>query len=297
MRITQKTLFGNFMRDINKNRVEMARIQSDLSSGKAVRVPSQDPVAFQRSRITEENIRKEGQYQSNISSGLRQARLVQEALDESVDRLIDIKRIVVQGSTDSVDENIRQNLADEVAGIRDTIVNTLNLSYGDRFMFAGTNSGVKPFDTDDMAPGGIANNSNATPPSVLAGDGVKLDISISGEELRNTAAGDLFEVIGNIENALRDNDRESLNGLLTDIERSLEHVTTLNSRVGSNINRLEFMFEQYESFKITQKSEVSELVDTDYAQAFSELQRTQTAYEAAMAVHSTMFSNTLLNYL
>ncbi len=297
MRITQKTLFGNFMRDINKNRAEMARIQSDLSSGKAVRIPSQDPVAFQRSRIIEENIRKEEQYQSNISSGLRQARLVQESLDESIDRLVDIKRIVVQGATDSVNENVRQNLAFEVAGIRDTIYNTLNLSYGDRYLFAGTNSAVKPFEADDTAPGGIANNSNATAPSVLAGDGVKLDISISGEELRNTDAGDLFEIIGNIETALMDNDRESLNGLLTDIERSIEHVTTLNARMGSNINRLELMFDQYESFKITLNSQVSELADTDYAQAFSELQRTQTAYEAAMAVHSTMFGNTLLNYL
>ena len=192
---------------------------------------------------------------------------------------------------------MRQNLAFEVAGIRDTIYNTLNLSYGDRYLFAGTNSSVKPFEADDTAPGGIANNSNATAPSVLAGDGVKLDISVSGEELRSTDAGDLFEIIGNIETALMDNDRESLNGLLTDIERSIEHVTTLNARMGSNINRFELMFNQYESFKITLNSQVSELADTDYAQAFSELQRTQTAYEAAMAVHSTMFGNTLLNYL
>ena len=57
------------------------------------------------------------------------------------------------------------------------------------------------------------------------------------------------------------------------------------------------MFEQYESSKIAQRSDVSELVDTDYAQAFSDMQRNQVAYESAMAVHTSMFKNTLLNYL
>src|SRR5690554_4129521 len=107
MRITQKTIFSNFMRDINKNRSQMAQLGSDLSSGRSVRVPSQGPVAFERSRIIEENIRKEEQYQNNITSGLRQARQVQEVLDETIDRLIDIKRLAVQGSTDSMDESTR----------------------------------------------------------------------------------------------------------------------------------------------------------------------------------------------
>jgi len=297
MRITQKTLFSNFMRDVNRNRSELAKVQSDLSSGKKVRVPSQDPTAFQRSRIIEENIRKEGQYQNNISNGLRQGRMAQEALDETTDRLIDVKRILTQGASDSSDEKVRGNMAEEIAGIRDSLVFTLNQSYGDRYIFAGTNSAEKPFEADDGAPGGILNNSNATPPKVSVADGVKLDMSITGTELRDTEAGDLFEILGNIEQALRENDRDALSGLLNDIDSGIEHVTTVTARLGNNINRMEYIFEQYESTKINQRSDVSELVDTDYAQSFSELQRVQVAFESAMAVHSTMFGNSLLDYL
>lgn len=297
MRVTQKILFGNFMRDVNKNRGEMGRIQSDLSSGKKVRVASQDPVSFQRSRVIEDNIRKEEQYQSNISSGLRQGRLAQESLDETIDRLVDIKRLMVQGASDSSDAKIRENMANEVGEIRDSLVQTLNVSYGDRYLFAGTNSGDKPFDYNAAAPGGIENNSNGTAPRVLVADGMSLEFSISGEELTDTDVGDLFEVLGDIEQALRDNDQPTISGMLTDIDGVIEHVTDNTSRLGSNITRLENMFEQYESSKIIQKSDVSSLVDTDFAEAFSELQRTQVAYESAMAVHSKMFSNTLLNYL
>lgn len=297
MRITQKILFGNFMRDVNKNRTELAKIQSDLSSGKMVRIPSHDPVSFQRSRIIEENIRKEQQFQKNISNGLRQGRQAQEALDETVDRLIDIKKILVQGATDTSNDKVRINMAEEVEGIRDSLVFTLNQSFGDRYLFAGTNSAVRPFELDIAEPGGVANYSNNTPPQIMVADGVKLDISITGVELRDTPAGDLFEIIENIEQALRDDDTQALNSLLPDIDSAIEQIATVTSRLGNNINRMEFVFEQYESSKINQKSDVSSLVDTDYAQAFSELQRVQIAFESAMAVHSTMVGTSLLDYL
>ncbi|MDR8394644.1 flagellar hook-associated protein FlgL [Aliifodinibius sp. S!AR15-10] len=295
MRITQKTMFSNFMRDINKNRSEMAELQSDLSSGRSVRFPSQDPVSFQSSRIMEEDIKKTEQYQGNINSGLRQASLSQGALDGAIDGLIQLKEIAVQGASSSLGENQRENLADKVAGVRKNLVNTLNREYGERQLFAGTNSDTKPFELQN--DGTVVNNSNDTAPTIIAGDGVKIDISVSGEEIADTEAGDLFEVIGDLEQSLRDNDADAVSDMIPKSDKIIEHVTDLTSRLGDNINRMEFMNEQYESTKITQKSHVSKLVDTDYAQAFSELQRNQVAFESAMAVHSNMFKNTLLDYL
>ena len=162
-------------------------------------------------------------------------------------------------------------------------------------MFAGTKSDQQPFDLQD--DGTVINNSNDTPPSITAGDGVKIDIGIDGKGLTDTSEGQLFDIISDVEQALRDNDVEAINDMIPAQDEAIEHVTNLASELGDNINRMEFMNEQYESTKITQKSDVSDLVDTDYAQAFSKLQRNQVAYESAMAVHSRMFENTLLNYI
>lgn len=297
MRITQKTIFSNFMRDINKNRSQMAELGSDLSSGRSVRVPSQGPVAFERSRIIEENVRKEGQYQNNVTSGLRQARQVQETLDETIDRLIDIKRLTVQGSTDSMDASTRDNLGEEVTGIKEGLVDAMNLSYGDRYLLAGTNSDNAPFEMDAGEPGEVGYLGNDNAPKVLVADGVEIEISITGEELRDTPAGDLFGVILDVEDALKGNDPDAVNDLLPVLDDTIDYVADLASGLGNNINRMEFTFESYESKNIIQESNISELVDTDFAQAFSDQQRTQVAFEAAMAVHASMFGNTLLDYL
>lgn len=297
MRITQKIIFDDFMRDINNNRSQMAGIQSDLSSGKKVRIPSQNPVSFQRSRIVEEDIRKQEQYQNNLSSGLRQGRLAQEALDETLDHLIDIKRILTQATTDTAQGKIRENMADELAGIRDTMVSTLNMSYGDRHLFAGTNSAEQPFQFDDTGLGGVADNSSDDTIRIQAGDQTYIDASVTGTDLRTSQAGDMFEIIGNIEQALRDDDTEALNGMLDDVDSVIDHTSIVTARLGNNINRMEFMYEQYESSNIVMKSDVSEMVDTDFAKAFSDMQRTQISFEAAMAVHTQMIHNTLLDYL
>ncbi len=297
MRITQKIIFDDFMRDINTNRGQMANLQSDLSSGKSVRFPSQDPISFQRSRVVEGDIRKQEQYQSNISSGLRQARLAQEGLDETIDNLVDIKRILTQAATDTSSKSVRESMSEEIKGIRDTMVATLNMSYGDRYLFAGTNTAERPFQFDDTLPGGVADMSNESELKVQAGDDLFVENSVSGTDLRTSSAGDMFEVIGDIQQALADNDTGALNGLLGDVDEVIDHVSIVTSRLGNNINRMEFMNEQYESSKIVMKSDVSNLVDTDFAKAFSDLQRTQVSFEAAMAVHSQMIHNTLLDYL
>jgi flagellar hook-associated protein 3 len=350
-------------------------------------MPSQGPVEFERSRIINENIRKEEQYQDNVSTGLRQSRAAQEALDETIDRLIEIKGNLVQGATGTSNSQVRETMAREIEGIRDTLVNTLNVSSGDRYLFAGTNSDTIPFELKDtfadvagadiggaagseiteiqitdsdgtsianatgltidtstvdatsmqaivdeitaLGVNGLTANVNGTNDGIIVsnsssneqytveftgdfnGDGIDTQTSDTGEiaspgdvqnnssnaNPKDTDAGDVFGIINNIIDALDADDTNALSQLLTDADTAIEHVSNQAAKIGTNINRMDFLFEQYESSKIAQRAEISNLVDTDYAETFSDLQRNQIAYESAMAVHSTMFSNTLLDYL
>ena len=54
----------------------------------------------------------------------------------------------------------------------------------------------------------------------------------------------------------------------------VDHTTDVTSRLGNNISRMEYVFEQFENTKITKKAEISKLVDTDYAQAISDRKET-----------------------
>lgn len=297
MRITQYLTFNRLQNMLNRNRSELAKFQEQLSSGKAVVRASDDNVAFSTSRIMEEQIRKDTQYQSNVNSGLRQARSVQDSLDGVIDSMIDLKNLAVQGANDSLNDVEREKLAEQVASVRDRLVDLGNTQLNNVYLFGGTNSKDPTFSADAGATGGVADISNGDALTTRITENTTVETTVTGSELRNTPAGDLFGIVENLETALRNNDRAAVNSTITDIEDSLDHVTRLTSRIGSTINRLEFVHDKLESGIIEKKGEVSRLTDTDFAEAMSNFQKYETSYEAALAAHSRMTGTTLLNYL
>ena len=84
------------------------------------------------------NLRKAEQYQDNLSSGLRQARLAQEATDEIIERLVDVKATGHRRCSQTRPAPmLRASMAERnQENIRDTMVASAEHQvYGDRFLF------------------------------------------------------------------------------------------------------------------------------------------------------------------
>jgi len=296
MRITENRIFGNLLRDLKSNRKQLARLQDAVSSGKIVRKASDGALKFSNSRLIEDRIRRNDQYQNNINSALQNGRNVQNALDGILDQLINLKKVSVQGATGTMSIEDRKSLADQVANIRKDIIGLANTKDGNKYLMAGTNSAEKPFKDVDSSLN-VADSSNNDPLKARIQDGVDIAYTITAKELRTTRSGDLFKLLKNVENALRNDDPTAVNSEMDHISDAIDHVTNLAARVGNNINRMEFAGEQYQALRIDQKGEVSKLVDTDYAQAMSEVKQYQIAYQAALSVHSTITQTNLMDYL
>ncbi|TVQ12128.1 MAG: hypothetical protein EA364_09080 [Balneolaceae bacterium] len=297
MRITQNIIFDRLFNNINKNRSALAKLQDNAGTGLEVRKPSDGPARFASARQVTEVIERSEQYQLNVSAGLRDNRMAQNAVQNMTDQLIDFKRIAIQGATATLSENDRKALADEIAGIRENLVAEANTRSGNRHLFGGTNTSEPPFMIDDTATGGVADTSNTNPVGVRISDSVSVDISVTGTALRETPAGDLFERLLDVESALRNNEPLSVSAALDDIDVIIDHVTRQAAHVGNSINRMEFMYEKLEFNIISQSSEKSRLVDTDYMKTMSEVTKYQVAFEAALSVNGKLLQTSLLNYL
>ncbi len=297
MRVTQKTTFNNLKRYLNDNREALAKFQQQISSGKRVTKASDDGIAFSTSRQLDNALRKNKQYQSNIGSGLTKARYAEEALSGMIDVLIDFKSLALNASSDSLNAEGRENLADQVSGLKDKIVDLGNTEFNGSHLFAGTKTSEPPFTIDASAPGGVRYDGNAKEIVAQISDTSRVSVSITGSELRNTGSGDLFEIMQNTEDALRANDQAAINGQLDAIDDATNHVINVTSVLGSNTNRMDFFNEQLKGQAISQDGEKSRLVDTDFAEAFSNIQKYETSYQAALSVHSRIIQTSLLDFL
>lgn len=290
-------VFDGFLKNINQNRLEMSRMQEQIASGKKVTKTSDSPLSFKQARLLESQIRDKEFYQTQINEARSTAQVAQQSLDEVADRLIEIKSIVTRGANQAQGAGGYAVLAQEVEHLRDELLHSLNVSSSSGYVFGGSNQDQIPYSTSPTALGGVEYAGNQLQTSVEVENNSYVQTTIPGSTLRDADGLDLFETIENTLSALHSEDASSLSSQLENYDTLIAHISDQAANVGFELNKMDFLEERQEMITNTFKSELSSLVDTDFAETFSTLQRTELAFQSAMTVHSQMMNQSLLEYL
>ena len=163
-RITNTMLTNTLLSNLSMNLGKMDKLQNQLSSGRKFGHISDDPSALIYGQAARNKLARLGHYQATVESA--QSWLTQaEAGIMEVNKVVGAvyEELVSAGSVKT--DSDKQNLAKVVAQLRDHYVDTLNTSYGDRFVFGGYNTpgdfetggnayGIKPFTVRSVDLGG-----------------------------------------------------------------------------------------------------------------------------------------------
>lgn len=124
-----------------------------------------------RSTRSRANINQLTQYSTNITNAHRRIELMNNSLQEvqaQANTMVDSLTVAVQAG-DFPDFEVIQELADDVY---DYIIDTINAKDGDRYLFAGSDSGVKPIDDkglfDSFLGEYVPDNTDITNPPLVA---------------------------------------------------------------------------------------------------------------------------------
>lgn len=290
MRISNNMIYNSLLNDINKNRQSLADIQNKVASGKRVEVPSDDSTAYAKAASIDEVIQKNEQYKQNIGEGLKQARQTQYSLDKMLDQLNTVKQHTVQGANGSANtDNDLEILADNVAAAKENIMEQGNSRSAGRFLFGGTQTQNQPF---EMSGGSVGYNGNSEELTIQVSDTAKVNVGVDGSQLQ-----DVFNTLDQVESALRSGDREQVRQLIDQVDARVEDVSSISSKVAQGIDKMEYLEKNYEDTNVNNQTQKSRLVDTDYAQALSDLQKYQTSYQAALSANSRIVQTSLVNLL
>ncbi|WP_158278749.1 flagellin [Rhodohalobacter mucosus] len=286
-----------FRRQVREARGEMVKFNEQIATGKRVRKGSDDSVAFTSGKLFEDLIRRNEQFQRNADNGLFQARTVQDSLSRMEDLLSTMKARAIEAGNDTKSADERESLANQFESMRDELLNISSTKYNGLHVFSGTASDAPPFERDAGAAGGVATLSTDRPLKVMVGDASVINTTITGVELRDTRAGDMFEIIQNTIDALRANDGPQIRDSIENLDETVNHVVGLSTRIANNINRLEYTNQRLGDNIIDQKGEVSRLVDADIIDSMLNFKNAQTSYDAILSSQSRMMQTSLLDYL
>jgi flagellar hook-associated protein 3 FlgL len=137
MKVTNKFFYETFMTDLNAQLELMYKAQKQLSTGKRVLSPSDDPVAISRIAKYKSEISALDEYKRVMDTAKNYNSAIETSINDLKNMLIKAKQLAVQGSTDTLTATDRLALAQDVDVLIQRSIDTINTKVSERYIFAG----------------------------------------------------------------------------------------------------------------------------------------------------------------
>jgi len=298
MRITNNVLSNNMLRNMSKNMIKMDRLQNQLSTGKRINVPSDDPTGMVTSLKTRSKLHENEQFKENVTQAFSWLERTDSALDSLNSTLQRARELVVRGATGSNSDGARKAIAEEIDQLKEEVADIANTKLGERYIFGGTQTMNKVYEEGRIPEEWIGNSEYI---KFEVGEGVTASININGRSVFGKdpdPANSIFSTLDKISQDLRDGNLTSLSeGDLEQLDEHIDIVLNYRAEVGARINRLEMVENRLDEVEINLTKVLSENEDADMAKLIIDIKNQENVYRAALAAGARIIQPTLVDFL
>lgn len=205
--------------------------------------------------------------------------------------LQELSEHATQGASDLLSAENRRALAVSVRSLKSTALKIANTRDVSGYLFAGTQSGTAPFDTNGVFVG------DSSVASLDVGDD-SVSTGVDASSVFSPAGGvDIFAMFDTLANALDANDGATVRANIDNVSAAVEQVSAGRSRLGDHLDVVTRMRDVIDNKKQRTAEERVASVEVDPIAAYSEIARTQSALEAALKVSAQSLQLSLADYL
>jgi flagellar hook-associated protein 3 FlgL len=291
VRITQRAVTLTSLQGLNRNLDSLAKLQQQLTSGKAISRPSDSPTGTNSAMQTRTEQAAVAQQSRNVTDAKAWLEQGGSTLMEMMDVVKRVRDLALQGSNAATSPASQQALATEVTSLREGLLSMANTQVMGRPLFGGVTAGQKAYD----AAGGFLGNDGAEVVRRIS-DSELLRVDISGPESFGTGTGNLFAVVGRIATNLTGNPA-GLQADLAELDAVFQKMQGAVADVGARGARLEQAEQVNLDRQLTLRARLGSFEDIDLPKTIMDVQMKQTGYEAALAATAKAISPTLMDYL
>jgi flagellar hook-associated protein 3 FlgL len=292
MRVTFNMAFRNGVHDINQTALALAEAQREVSSGRRVHVPSDDPsaaAAIVGERAEERTLDTYRRMSDSVDSRLRVADTV---LGDIISTLTTAQVKTAAARVSFATPEQREALALELEGLRDTIFATINTEFRGTYMFSGTQSTTPPYSKN--ASGVVqAYAGNADSQWLDIDRSQAVEVTFDGSQVID----DLFVVFDQLVADVRAGNTPGLQQGMDELGEAFQRVTTAQSRVGHYLSALGDQQKRLSEMKQASETRRSALEDANMAESITRMQQADAAYQAALGAVATTSRLSLMDYL
>ncbi|SEA39483.1 flagellar hook-associated protein 3 FlgL [Thalassobacillus cyri] len=299
MRVTQGMLTNNMLRHLSNSYDRMGKYQEQLSTGKKINRPSDNPVVAMKGMNYRTQLNEVQQFQRNLGEMHNWMENSDSAMDKATQAMQRVRELTVQASNGTYDQGQRENIAKEIGQLKDHMIDIANTKVNNKYIFNGNDTLNAPVDVSeenppaaDPSPFKVSDNSGEVMIEISKGNSLKANIDPT-----KVFSGQLFADLQGLENALKGNDESKLNGYLDIIDDHINNIVDERADLGARMNRIELVEDRLAQQEITATRILSENEDADIEKVITELKTQESVHRAALGVGARIIQPTLMDFL
>ncbi|MBM7714189.1 flagellar hook-associated protein FlgL [Siminovitchia sp. FSL H7-0308] len=282
MRVTQSMLGHNSLRHLSNSYGRLNKIYDQINTGKKITRPSDDPVVAMRGITLRAHRNEIQQFKRNFAEAHNWIDNTDAALNQAGEAMHRINVLVNRAANETMEEDGKQAIADEIKQIKEQLINIANTKVGDRYIFSGTA-------TNEPTVGG---NINTEAVEIELGKGIKIPVNVTTEKVfSNDFFAKIDQVVEDIENG------GDVQQHIGPMERLMNDLVTERTSLGARANRVDLMEERVGMQEIMARQLQSDNEDAEYEQLITEMVKEESLLRASLGVSARVIQPTLIDFL
>jgi len=307
MRVTQPGFYNQATQQMGKQQAKVHETQEQLSSGKKILSPSDDPAMAAAINNLKSQMDINQRYLTNLNRMEDTLKMQEASVSGSVAVVSRIKELSIQAANDTYNAADRESIAIEVKELISSLADLGNMRGTDgAYLFSGYSQDQAPFLEESL--GVVTYTGTADYQQVMVGEGRSMQMGMPGSDVFGsvqhldkttgaTSSINFFSTLGDMYQALMNNDADAIRGNLDKVSSVHEHITVQESNIGSRMKRIETLSHAIEDRDFTYKALQSSMEDLDYVEVASRLKQHSLALQAGQQTFAQLSGLSLFKYI
>jgi flagellar hook-associated protein 3 FlgL len=306
MKISTTLYFDRATQQLGNVQGELAKTQEQLSTGKQIVKPSDEPDKASLVTRLESELGRQTSYQETLKSVQTRLQSEETSLKNTSDVLVRVKELSIQAASDTLGPADRQSIALEISSLRDQILSLANTQdTNGNYLFSGSRVGEPAFGPDSK--GQMVYQGDQARMKVAVGDNRRMNMNMPGSDafvrvVRDDGKGGkvgvgFFQALDDLANAVKTSDNTGMQRGIKEIDTLQQGASDGLAQIGTDLNVVDMQNSVLDEVTLRLKTTKSDTEDLDYTKAITKMNKDQLALEAAQSSFAKISQLSLFKYM
>lgn len=333
MKVTENSTYRLMQTNLDRITNDLLEMRTNGATGLKLNKASDDPGSIRPVLTTRTEISRTDRYIETMGTTLDKMQTVDGFVGNIENTLQRTKELAISAINGAMNPQDLNTIADEIAEIKQQLIDTANAKIDGKYVFAGYEENTKPFvpnagydpllwDPADSTTWPYIYQGDANRTSLEITPGEFMETNLTGNELFlgvsnsnwvdsvTPALGqpeanrvDIFSVLTRTEEAIRagniDDPLGAGGGIQANIDQldvAMDQDRRLRSRLGAKASRVESEIAHQSEVKVDLEQILSRYQDADAIETFNDIVKQETAFQAALNVTARVSQVSILDY-